>query len=130
MKIKEITLQTGLTDKAIRLYIENGLVSPVIEEAYNGRKKIDFSQADADRLKNIAILRKAGFSINDIKEIISGGEAAEDTVKSFIEEAKKQKRTPPWWSAFFDRITCRSWWCPSAERRGHRPQRWRRRKPG
>ncbi len=90
MKIKEITLQTGLTDKAIRLYIENGLVSPVIEEAYNGRKKIDFSQADADRLKNIAILRKAGFSINDIKEIISGGEAAEDTVKSFIEEAKKQ----------------------------------------
>ncbi len=90
MKIKEVTQQTGLTDKAIRLYIENGLVSPGISEDYNGRKKIDFSQADADRLKNVAVLRKAGFSMNGIKQIISGGEVAEETVKTFIEETKTQ----------------------------------------
>lgn len=90
MKIKEVSQQTGLTDKAIRLYIESGLVSPKIEEAYNGRKKIDFSGEDAERLKNIAVLRKAGFSINDIKQIISGGQAAEETVKNFIGESKQQ----------------------------------------
>ncbi len=90
MKIKEITQLTGLTDKAIRLYIENGLVSPSISEDYSGRRKIDFSQADADRLKNVAVLRKAGFSMNGIKQIISGGEAAESTVKAFIEETKEQ----------------------------------------
>ncbi len=90
MKIKEVTQQTGLTDKAIRLYIENGLVSPGISEDYNGRKKIDFSQADIDRLRNVAVLRKAGFSINSIKQILSGGEAAEEAVESFIREAKEQ----------------------------------------
>ncbi|MBR4050822.1 MAG: MerR family transcriptional regulator [Clostridia bacterium] len=90
MKIKEVTQLTGLTDKAIRLYIENGLVSPSISEDYSGRRKIDFSQADADRLKNVAVLRKAGFSMNGIKQIISGGEAAESTVKAFIEETKEQ----------------------------------------
>ncbi len=90
MRIKEVTQQTGLTDKAIRLYIENGLVSPKIEEAYNGRKKIDFSDENVARLKNIALLRKAGLSINDIKQIICGGEAAKETVESFIEKSKQQ----------------------------------------
>ncbi len=90
MKIKEVTQLTGLTDKAIRLYIENGLVSPGISEDYNGRRKIDFSQADADRLKNIAVLRKAGFSISEIKQIICGGEEAEKTVKAFVEKTKIQ----------------------------------------
>ena len=65
MKIKDVIEQTGLTDKAIRLYISNGLVAPSIEENYSGRKSIDFSEENVERLKNVALLRKAGFSIAD-----------------------------------------------------------------
>jgi DNA-binding transcriptional MerR regulator len=51
MKIKEVIAQTDLTDRAIRLYIENGLVSPSFNENYKGRKNIDFSQEDVENLK-------------------------------------------------------------------------------
>ena len=36
MQIKEVTARTGLTDRAIRLYIENGLVRPRQEFNYAG----------------------------------------------------------------------------------------------
>lgn len=63
MKIKHVMEKTGLTDRAIRLYIENDLVKPECDENYNGRKSIDFSENDVEQLKNIALLRKADFSI-------------------------------------------------------------------
>lgn len=88
MKIKEVIRKTELTDKAIRLYIDNGLVAPSIDESYSGRKSIDFSADDVERLSNIALLRKAGFSIADIKDIIESDEKAEAVVKRFIEETK------------------------------------------
>ena len=43
MKMKEVCEKTGLTDRAVRLYIENGLVSPKYNENYMGRRNIDFS---------------------------------------------------------------------------------------
>lgn len=89
MKIKDVIEQTGLTDKAIRLYINNGLVAPSIEENYSGRKSIDFSESDVERLKNIALLRKAGFSIADIKETLSAENSVNDVVNRFIEEKEK-----------------------------------------
>ena len=49
MKIKEVCEKTGVTDKAIRTYIKNGLVFPDYEENYPGRKKFDFSEADIER---------------------------------------------------------------------------------
>lgn len=88
MKIKEVIKKTELTDKAIRLYIENGLVAPSIDESYSGRKSIEFSDDDVERLSNIALLRKAGFSIADIKEIIESDEKAKNVVKRFIEETE------------------------------------------
>ena len=88
MKIKEVISKTELTDKAIRLYIDNGLVAPSIDESYSGRKSIDFSDDDVERLSNIALLRKAGFSISDIKEIIESDEKAQAVVKRFIEETE------------------------------------------
>lgn len=69
MKIKEVIKETGLTDRAIRLYIENELVKPEYDENYNGRKSIDFSENDIQQLKNIALLRKADFSIPEIKSL-------------------------------------------------------------
>ena len=89
MKMKEVLAQTGLTDRAVRLYIDNGLIAPDIEENYIGRKNIEFSQTDIDRLKNIALLRKIGFSIPDIKEISQGGENTKSIIEAFIQQKQE-----------------------------------------
>ncbi|MBQ3498373.1 MAG: MerR family transcriptional regulator [Clostridia bacterium] len=89
MKMKEVLAQTGLTDRAVRLYIDNGLIAPDIEENYSGRKNIEFSQSDIDRLKNIALLRKIGFSIPDIKEISQGGENTKSIIEAFIQQKRE-----------------------------------------
>ena len=89
MKMKEVLAQTGLTDRAVRLYIDNGLIAPDIEENYSGRKNIEFSQTDIDRLKNIALLRKIGFSIPDIKEISQGGENTKTIIEAFIQQKQE-----------------------------------------
>ncbi len=88
MKMKEVIEKTGLTDRAIRLYIDEGLAIPSIEESYSGRKSIDFSEIDVKRLKNIALLRKAGFSIADIKSIVDDKTTAKDIVEKFIEQTE------------------------------------------
>ncbi len=89
MKMKEVLAQTGLTDRAVRLYIDNGLIAPDIEENYSGRKNIEFSQSDIDRLKNIALLRKIGFSISDIKEISQGSENTKTIIEAFIQQKQE-----------------------------------------
>lgn len=70
MKIKAIGEATGLTDRTIRYYIEEGLISPAYTENYLGRKTFDFSESDIGQLNDIAVLRKFGFSIAEIKEMI------------------------------------------------------------
>ena len=89
MKIKEVIEKTGLTDRAIRLYIDEGLTAPSIEESYSGRKKIEFSESDVERLKNVAILRKAGFSIPDIKSIADDSETAKEIVENLIKQTEE-----------------------------------------
>ena len=86
MKMKDVIQQTDLTDRAIRLYMENGLVSPACNENYAGRKNIEFSAEDVAALKNVATLRKAGFSINEIKLLKEGTVPCRKTVEEFIEK--------------------------------------------
>lgn len=88
MKIKEVIEKTGLTDRAIRLYIDEGLAAPSIAESYSGRKRIEFSESDVERLKNVAMLRKAGFSIADIKSITDNKETVKEIVENFIEQTE------------------------------------------
>ncbi len=88
MKMKEVIEKTGLTDRAVRLYIDEGLAVPNIEESYSGRKSIDFSESDVERLKNVALLRKAGFSIADIKSIVDDSSTAKNIVENFIEQTE------------------------------------------
>lgn len=88
MKMKEVIEKTGLTDRAVRLYIDEGLAVPSIEESYSGRKSIDFSESDVERLKNVALLRKAGFSITDIKSIVDDNSTAKNIVENFIEQTE------------------------------------------
>lgn len=90
MKIKEVCTQTGLTDKAVRHYIRNGLVFPVYNENYTGRKNYTFSEEDVKRLKQIAILRKYEFSISSIKAILNGESDITAHLLSHIEEMKSK----------------------------------------
>ncbi len=66
MRMKDVLARTGLTDRAVRLYIENGLLSPRQESNYAGRKSIEFSEEDVETLEVIATLRKSGFSLSPI----------------------------------------------------------------
>ena len=70
MRIKEVCKETGLTDKAVRLYINNQLINPSYTENYAGRKNYSFSEEDVEVLKRIAILRRYNFSVNDIKAML------------------------------------------------------------
>ncbi len=70
MKIKEVCEKTELTSRTIRLYIEEKLIFPEYTENYLGRKSYKFSDVDIKNLLNIATLRKYGFSISEIRQII------------------------------------------------------------
>ncbi len=65
MKIKEVSLKTNLTQKAIRLYIENGLVHPYVETGLY-KNSYTFTEENIRELEEVAVLRKAGFSILEI----------------------------------------------------------------
>ena len=86
MKIKEVSEKTELTERAIRLYIENGLVAPNVNESYSGRRNIEFSEEDVERLKSISVLRKAGFSIAQIKLMQSEPEKSKEVLREFLDK--------------------------------------------
>ncbi len=86
MRMKEICAATGLTDRAVRLYIENGLVHPERQTSYSGRDSISFSQHDLEALKQIAILRKADFSIAQISRM----QREPDSIGEIIEEHRNR----------------------------------------
>ncbi len=84
MKIKEVIAKTGLTDRAIRLYIENGLVTPENQKSYTGRNNYNFTQSDVEVFEQIALLRKADFSLEQIKTLKLGGESAREVLLEYL----------------------------------------------
>ena len=76
MKIKTVCELTGLSDRTIRYYIEQGLLSVCYTENYLGRKTYDFSYKDVYVLKDIALLRKFDFTVEEIKSIINDAESS------------------------------------------------------
>ncbi len=89
MKIKEVISKTGLTDRAIRLYIENGLVTPNNEKSYTGRNNYNFTQSDVEVFEQIALLRKADFSLEQIKILKLGGESAKEVLIAYLNDKKE-----------------------------------------
>lgn len=67
MYINEVCNRCSLTKKAVEYYIEQGLISPTIQE--NGYRS--FSEEDVERLKRISILRNLGLSIAAIRNVLS-----------------------------------------------------------
>ena len=88
MKIKTVCEQTGLTDRAVRYYIEEEILHPSFTENYIGRKTYDFSDEDVQMLKDIAVLRKFGFSVAQIKEM----QTCPEKTYSIAEQLKAEKK--------------------------------------
>lgn len=82
MKMKTVCELTGLTDRAVRYYIEEQLLAPDYIENYLGRKSFDFSEADIVRLKDICTLRKFGFAVAEIREIITDPTCAGELIET------------------------------------------------
>lgn len=70
LKIKAVCDLTGLTARTVRVYIDEQLIAPKFTENYLGRRSFEFSQSDIAALQNIATLRKYGFSIDEIRNIL------------------------------------------------------------
>lgn len=90
MKMKEVTEKTNLTERAVRLYIENGLISPGVNESYSGRRNIDFSQDDVEALRRISVLRKAGFTILQIIQMQEQPEKCKEILEGFIDKTNRR----------------------------------------
>jgi len=73
MKINEVCKRTGLSERAIRFYVEKGLLTPK-SQIINGRTTTEYSEADIELLRDIAALRNAEFSIADILAMQSSDE--------------------------------------------------------
>ncbi len=89
MTIKQAAATCGLTEKAIRLYEEKGLISPVITER-NGRNFRDYNDETVARLQTIAALRRAFFSLEQIAAILDTPENIPAVFASYRAELQKQ----------------------------------------
>ena len=88
MKMKTVCEQTGLTDRAVRYYIEEGLVTPEYTENYLGRRSYDFSEEDISNLKDVVVLRKYGFSVVEIRQM----QGAPEAIPFLIDTLRARKR--------------------------------------
>ncbi len=66
MKIKEVARLTDLPESTIRFYEEEGLIAPE-KEYINGRYYRSYSDSDVQLLKTIGTLRRARFSMDEIR---------------------------------------------------------------
>ncbi len=89
MRIKEAAELSGLTEKAIRLYEEKGLICPAVTEI-NGRKFRDYSDADVSLLKTIAGLRRSFFSLEQIAAMQESPERIPEVFSQYRSELKEQ----------------------------------------
>lgn len=90
MKMKEVCSRTQLTERTIRFYSEEGLISPASYKM-NGRTYFDFSEEDIECLNNIAVLRKTGFSIEQINEMQKKPDRINDTVSALLAQLEKRR---------------------------------------
>ncbi|MBO4980312.1 MAG: MerR family transcriptional regulator [Lachnospiraceae bacterium] len=84
--MKDVIGQTGLTEKAIRLYIDKKLIMPIIEEKGN-RNNVFFSDEQITELKQIGVLRLFDFSMQEIEVLLHGTKGEQ---KEILLECKKR----------------------------------------
>lgn len=90
MKIKAVCDLTGLTARTVRVYIDEQLIAPKFTENYLGRRSFEFSQSDIAALQNIATLRKYGFSIDEIRNILLDSQTSIAIIENVKQRTKIQ----------------------------------------
>ena len=83
MTMHEVCARLGLTKKAVRYYVGEGLIAPRrLENGY-----ADFSEADCETLERVALLRRLDLPLCEIRVLLAGGsaEAALNRLKNQIE---------------------------------------------
>lgn len=85
MKISDACRVCGLTERAVRLYIQEGLLEP---RQHNGI--MNFSQEDIRRLREIALLRRYDFSIAQIRIMLSDEQALTEVLEEKIQDAQER----------------------------------------
>jgi DNA-binding transcriptional MerR regulator len=92
MLINEAGKKTQLTKKAIEYYAEQNLVFPAVLE--NGYR--DFTQADIENLRKIAVLRKLGLGTQEIKAVLSddtGDALQKAAIQKVLQIKQEQAKT-------------------------------------
>jgi len=90
LKIKAVCDLTGLTARTVRVYIDEQLIAPKFTENYLGRRFFEFSQSDIAALQNIATLRKYGFSIDEIRNILLDSQTSIAIIENVKQRTKIQ----------------------------------------
>ena len=91
MKIKEVSEKTGLTKKTIRYYEAEGLLNPE-KQWQNGREYRNYSEQDIFQLEKIAALRRARFSVEEIRHIESVPEDIPAVFQSYRQRLQQEQR--------------------------------------
>ena len=96
MKIREVCRRTGLTERTVRYWASEGLISPATYEL-NERSYFDFTEADIALLDTISTLRRAGFSVSEVGEMQKNPAAIPEKVRALREtlqtQAEEQKNS-------------------------------------
>lgn len=92
MKLKDVCEQTGLTQKTVRFYEEKQLIFPT-STIKNGRSYREYSDADVKALREIAVLRKALFSIEEIYLMQQDPEEIETVVLNYAQRVTSMAST-------------------------------------
>ena len=90
MRIKEASALTGLAERTIRFYEEEGLFEPK-KKYSNGRYYRDYSQDDIRDLKMLATLRQAGFTMDEIRKMQNENGVISDTLTALSLRLDEQK---------------------------------------
>jgi MerR family transcriptional regulator, thiopeptide resistance regulator len=88
LSIGEVSRRTRLSERALRLYEAEGLVSPARSEA--GRRV--YSLADLRRLQQVQILRRAGYALAEIRDLLKRRDFDAGEVISLHLGALKEER--------------------------------------
>lgn len=80
LPIGEVSRRTGLAITAIRYYEERGLVQPVARDG--GQRRFD--EAAVRRLQVISSVQKAGFSLEEIGQLLQEGPSGTETRHALV----------------------------------------------
>lgn len=108
MKIRKVCDKTSLTERAVRLYLEKGLLCPQ-SEWRQGRTYTEYSESDVERLREIAALRSVGFSLEEIGAMNQNGAYISAFLEKRIEALRSESEDAAENQALLLRLAKQSW---------------------